>query len=492
MQRLLVDRYEIGDGQIVSCRYPRMSSRGVFSWHDLRWTELLHLFSFFLSRHQNIAHLNMKKLNPTFVGAVITVMVILPASDLMSAEWSVPLAGNLFRTAPRPGGQGIRRDGVVSWANPEAVFTVFFHVDRPCDLQLALRGRIDDGRSILRTRVVDASFESTLSGSKLKTADIGRIHVPKAGYVQVELQGHERTGANFGDLRDLLVASETDGLKLDYVKTNEGSMFYWGRRGPSVHLSYQVPKGRPLQYAYSEITVPVGQDPIGSYFMANGFGEGYFGIQVNSPTERRVLFSVWSPFNTDNPRDIPEDQRIRCLGRGPDVHIGEFGNEGSGGQSYLVYPWKAGATYRFLTEVTPDGKGNTVYTSWFGNKAAGEWRLIASFRRPQTDTHLRRFHSFLESFSPAFGHIGRSAFYGNVWVADLNGKWFECTDARFTVDATGSGRHRLDFTGGSDAGRFYLKNCGFFDGSGRPGELFSRDAKTAEQPKIDFESLPRG
>jgi hypothetical protein len=47
-----------------------------------------------------------------------------------------------------------------------------------------------------------------------------------------------------------------------------------------------------------EITVPVGQDPIGSYFMANGFGEGYFGFQVNSKTERRVLFSVWSPFRT--------------------------------------------------------------------------------------------------------------------------------------------------------------------------------------------------
>ena len=30
--------------------------------------------------------------------------------------------------------------------------------------------------------------------------------------------------------------------------------------------------------------------------MANGFGEGYFGIQVNGPNERRVLFSVWSPF----------------------------------------------------------------------------------------------------------------------------------------------------------------------------------------------------
>ena len=145
-------------------------------------------------------------------------------------------------------------------------------------------------------------------------------------------------------------------------------MFYWGRRGPSVHLRYETPAERQLQYAYSELTVPPRQDPIGSFSMANGFREGYFGIQVNGPDERRVLFSIWSPFRTDNPRDIPEDQQIVALGRGPDVRIGEFGNEGSGGQSILVYPWKVGNTYRFLTEVEPDGQVNTIYTSWFGDK----------------------------------------------------------------------------------------------------------------------------
>src|SRR5690606_21222867 len=94
-------------------------------------------------------------------------------------------------------------------------------------------------------------------------------------------------------------------MQVDYVQNDQGNMFYWGRRGPSVHLQYQFPRSTPLTYAYSEITVPKGQDAIGSYFMANGFGEGYFGMQVNSDTERRVLFSVWSPFQTDNPADIP-------------------------------------------------------------------------------------------------------------------------------------------------------------------------------------------
>ena len=319
---------------------------------------------------------------------------------------------------------------------------------------------------------------------------LGKVKVAEAGYVRVDFKGTERTGATFAEISDLLITSDTDELKVDFVQNNKGSMFYWGRRGPSVHLSYQVPRDADLQYAYSEVTVPKGHDPIGSFYMANGFGQGYFGVQVNSSKERRVLFSVWSPFKTDNPRDIPKEQRIVALAHGPEVHIGEFGNEGSGGQSYLVYPWKAGNTYRFLTRVEPDGSGNTVYTSWFGDKEADEWKLIASFRRPKTDTHLRGFHSFLESFSPSHGHIGRRAFYGNVWVRDVDGKWHECTQARFSVDATGGGRHRLDFAGGADGQRFFLRNCGFFNDTGRPGQTFNRNATGTSEPDVDLNALP--
>jgi len=269
-------------------------------------------------------------------------------------------------------------------------------------------------------------------------------------------------------------------------------MFYWGRRGPSVHLSYSVPRDQKIEYAYSEITVPKDQDPIGSYFMANGFGEGYFGIQVNGPNERRVLFSIWSPFQTDIPKDIPEDQRIVLIAKGPEVRVGEFGNEGSGGQSFLVYPWVAGKTYRFLTEVKPDGEGRTVYTSWFGDKGAGEWRLIASFRRPKTDTYLKGFHSFLESFDPSRGHLERSANYGNPWVRDVEGRWHECIRARFSVDPTGGGRHRLDFNGGAEGNIFFLRNCGFFNETGSAGETFSRVSSEKDRPDIDFAKLPRG
>jgi hypothetical protein len=410
-----------------------------------------------------------------------------------ATEWSVPVAGNAFRTEPEPEARrgGMTRRGTIAWDDADSVFAIFFHVDRPASLQLAIHARVPEGGSTIACQIGDETRSATINSSDFARHDVGSFRVTQPGYVRVELRGVERTGESYGEIQDLVVTSETEALTLDYVKTNEGNMYYWGRRGPSVHLGYRVPTDRPIQYGYSEITVPIGQDPIGSYFMANGFAEGYFGIQVNGPEERRVLFSVWSPFQTDNPRDIPEDQRIVTLGQGPEVHVGEFGNEGSGGQSYLVYPWKAGVTYRFLTEVKPDGEGHTIYTSWFGDKAANEWRLIASFRRPKTDTHLRGFHSFLESFSPAHGYLGRRADYGNIWVRDIDGEWHECTEARFTVDATGNGRHRLDFAGGSVAEHFYLRNCGFFSDTGTPGTRFTRTSSAQHQPQIDLEALPR-
>ena len=400
------------------------------------------------------------------------------------------MAGNTFRTAPTPGGNGGQRNGTVAWSDPETVLSVFFRVDREAEVDLALNAASRSEKSVITARVAGQTFETVIDSTEQSARTIGRIAVKDAGYVRVDLQGAKRTGDVYAEIKDLLISSDTDGLKVEFVRNNDGGMFYWGRRGPSVHLGYQVPRNVDLRYAYSEITVPKGQDPIGTFYMANGFGQGYFGMQVNGPEERRVLFSIWSPFKTDNPRDIPEDQRIVALARGPKVHIGEFGNEGSGGQSYFKYPWKAGKTYRFLTRVVPDGKGSTVYTSWFGDKAADEWILIASFRRPKTDTHLRGFHSFLESFAPSHGHIGRRAFYGNVWVRDVDDNWHECTTARFTVDPTGGNRHRLDFTGGKDGNRFFLRNCGFFNETGTAGRMHTRTSTGSGHPDIAFDRLP--
>lgn len=412
---------------------------------------------------------------------------LLLAVSLSAAEWSVPLAGNAYRTAPDPGGLPIDRQGALRWSGQDERYTVYFRVDRPAVLGLSLEAA--GGPAELEVAVRDQVFSAKLEAEEPREIGLGEVEIPQAGYVAVRVKGLAWEGADFGGLRSLKVSSATEGLVLDFVKSDEGRMFYWGRRGPSVHLSYPLPEGKKIEYAYSELTVPEGEDPIGSYFMANGFGQGYFGIQVKSPTERWVLFSVWSPFQTNNPREVPEEDRVVTLAKGEEVVAQKFGGEGSGGQSFLRYPWKAGTTYRFLTQVTPDGEGRTTYTGWFGEKG-GEWRLIASFRRPKTDTWLTGFHSFLENFAPSYGHLGRRAWHGNAWVCDSEGAWHEITRARFTADGTGNGRHRLDYAGGVEGGRFFLRNGGFFDEPGKVGSWFEREATPGEKPDIDLGALP--
>jgi hypothetical protein len=433
-------------------------------------------------------------LNPTWsrlflLGVLACVSWLGGAVQAEPARWQVPLAGNAYQSArAHDGKDGLGRRGW-RWQEPETVWSVFFRVDRPAVLDLALRCSVPDGESVIGATVAGQKFEVTARGSEPADAPVGRVEVAAAGYVRVDVQGRRRSGSEFGRISDLVVGSATPGLDLVFVKTNDDNMFYWGRRGPSVHLGYDTPKGVDIEYTYSEITVPEGGDAIGSYYMANGFGEGYFGIQTKSPTERWVLFSVWSPFHSDDPKKIPESERVVMLGKGEGVQTGEFGNEGSGGQSYLVYPWKTGTTYRFLNSAKPDGDGNTVYAAWISEAPDGAWKLIARFRRPKTTKYLTGFHSFLENFIAENGHLTRHSRHGNQWVRDTTGQWHEITAARFTGDATAGGRHRLDYAGGNEGDGFFLKNGGFFDPPVPLSSRFERPATPNRQPALDLPAL---
>jgi len=423
---------------------------------------------------------------PWVVGVLAaTVAVAAPA-----AEWTVPLGGNAYVVeSPAGSGDGLQRGGrALRWRDPETAIAVFFHVDRPALVDLALSGVT--AQAAITATVAGRTAAGQVGGD---VAAFGAFDVAGPGYVRVDLARRGAAGDAVSPAPALVVRSDTADLRVAAVMTDKDGMYYWGRRGPSVHLGYKVPADTPLEFAYSEITVPEGEDPIGSYFMANGFGEGYFGIQVNSTTERRVLFSVWSPFSTDDPAAIPAADRVETLASGPGVRVGAFGGEGSGGQSFLVFPWRAGTTYRFLTRVTPDGQGSTVYASWFAAAApgaAGDWRLIARFRRPRTDKHLTGFHSFLENFADTTGHVGRRARYANQWVRDTTGRWHRVTEARFTGDATAGGGHRLDYAGGVEGAGFFLRNCGFFADRVALNQAFRVAAETGEAPQIDVDRLP--
>jgi hypothetical protein len=436
---------------------------------------------------RNSASCSRSRRFPLAVLLVLALSVAVQASGREPASWIVPVGGNAFSTGGNAGSGG---RGGLRWDTPETIISLFFRVDRPADLQIALRAKVPQGESRIRAIVAGTTFNVDLKGDDSAAVfPLGSIRVEQAGYVRVDLQGVAKTGPVFAEASGLQITSDTPDLALSYVKDNEANRFYWGRRGPSVHLGFRMPEGRTIEWFYSELTVPEGKDPIGSFFMANGFGEGYFGIQVNSPTERRILFSVWSPYRTDNPRDIPEDQRVVALAKGEGVRTGEFGNEGSGGQSFLIYPWKSGSTYRFLNRAKPDGKGNTIYTAWFHSPETNRWQLIASFRRPKTDKHLTGVHSFLENFSDRNGWLERQGHYGNQWARDTGGTWHTVNEARFTGDDIARRGYRLDFGGGALGNEFFLRNGGFFADTVKLDSRFTRPPSGKPEPEIALDKL---
>lgn len=414
------------------------------------------------------------------------------AASQLSAQTSydVPIAGNAYITS-HEAGVHVTDHGIKGWTSPETVVSTYFYVDRPQTVTLALRG---EGHATLCMTCMDAKQTVRFDSDRQQTVGSLEVSVSHPGYVKVDLQGVEREGDGFANVSDVVVTMGEG--KLTCV--NDFSS-YWGRRGPSVHMAYRLPEGEDYEWFYNEVTVPADGETMCSYYMVAGFGEGYFGMQYNSPTERRVLFSVWSPFDTQDPRNIPEDMRVKLLRKGRDVQIGEFGNEGSGGQSFLRYPWKAGQTYAFLMRVHPDGRGNTIYTAYFrpstaAAKGEGEWRLIAEFQRPKTNTWYTRPHSFLENFMPEQGYLSRNVRFTNQWARTRTGKWVRPEGAVFTHDATAAAGVRLDYAGGisPDGEALFLRMGGFFDQRVKGGTRFPLPSYVGmTAPKVNFKKLLR-
>ena len=236
------------------------------------------------------------------------------------------------------------------------------------------------------------------------------------------------------------------------------------KNAASVHLSYALDKEIKAEWFYNEVTVRT--EPLHSYYMACGFKRGYFGIQVNSPTERRIIFSIWDSGNEGVDRSkVADEDQVKLLAKGEGVVASGFGNEGTGGHSHVVYPWKKDTTYKFLVHAEPvhvGGGQQTIYSGYFWFPEKRSWGLIARFRAPKDGSYLSGLYSFNENFWGDNGQLLRLAESGPSWVRTSDGKWQELAAASFSCDATGRAQDRLDFAAGvAKSGRWYLSNGGF-------------------------------
>ena len=376
--------------------------------------------------------------------------------------------------------------GVSNWKNSEHRIVWFGRLEHAGTLAVSVDFAVEEYRS--------SSFEMTVSrvddsGPVLKmltevaedssrTLNFQPTEIARAGYYRFELRGLAGKGNDFGIVQALTLSGEAAKDAHFNLKSR--------RNAASVHLGFPVPRELKVQAFYNEVTVET--DPLWSYYMACGFHRGYFGIQVNSPTERRIIFSIWDSGNEgiDRSKVAPEDQ-VTLLEKGDGVVAHGFGNEGTGGHSHLVYDWKAGETYRFLVIAQPDGK-NTIFAGYFYFPEKKEWSLIAKFRAPKDGSYLRGLYSFNENFIGHNGHLLRRAAFGNQWIATPDGQWHEIATARFTHDVTGK-EDRKDYSVDVVNGRFVLANGGFLEQRSNYGQMSDRP-KTGKPPSdIDLKKL---
>lgn len=384
---------------------------------------------------------------------------------------------------PNPDGARLTEwQGIHGWGNPAIKVNWFGEFKTAGKVDCAIELRLPaDVESSLRLTMGGQSHEARArgDGSKLAKVSFGTFDVTP-GYQRFTLESLNKTNATIGEVNALIL----DGEPVTNAHFNLKSR----RNAASVHLNYPVPRDAKVSAFYCEVT-PL-EDPLWTYYMACGWHRGYFGMQVNSPTERRLIFSVWDSGNEGvDRRKVDAENRVTLVAKGEGAVTGDFGNEGTGGHSHLIYPWKTNETQRFIVTSAPDGTNHAIFSGYYFDQRSAKWRLLSSWRAPRESGFMHGLYSFNENFVGSSGQLRRKALFGNQWIRTAGGDWVELTTATFSHDGTGKA-DRLDRFMGVEDGKFFLSNGGFIEGFTQYGEKFTRPA-TGQTPGVELPELTR-
>src|SRR5262249_11862896 len=317
------------------------------------------------------------------------------------------------------------RRGITNWKTPDTTILWFGEFKRTGELECSLALRLPAGSETeLQLTVAGTSRTARVrgNGTNLVTAAFGKFALPKPGYQSFALISLSEKGKAAGDLDTLLL----DGPAAQDAHFNLKER----RNAASVHLNYSPPSTTNVAAFYCEVTAL--EHPLWTHYMACGWNRGYFGMQVNTETERRIIFSVWDSGNEPvDRRNVPEADRVKLVAKGEGVVAEDFGNEGTGGHSHLVYSWKTGTKQRFLVTARPVDATHTIYSGFYFHPEKQQWVLISSWNAPKDGKYLRGLHSFSENFGGANGHLRRRAHFGNQWLKTATGQSQEITTASF-------------------------------------------------------------
>ncbi len=414
---------------------------------------------------------------------ILIATTILAFALAAQAQLRVP-AHTAYLDPDVSGARVSQTSGITFWKNPNLKVLWFGELKSTGELTASLALRLpSNALSRLRLTVDGQSRVSDVQGAGTNTVMMrfGSFAVKGAGYHRFTLQSLNPEGSPFGDI---------EALVLEGSATKDAHFNLKPRRNAaSVHLNYPVPRGTHVAAFYCEVTGV--DEPVATYYEATGWHRGYFGMQVNSATERRIIFSVWdSGSEAIDRKKVGDENRVTLIAKGEGVYTGDFGNEGTGGHSHLKYNWRTGENQRFIVTAHPTNQTFTIYSGYWFHPDRKEWMLISSWRAPKDGSWMRGLYSFSENFGGNTGHLRRKALYGNQWIRSNLGEWMELTTTSFSHDATGKS-DRFDRFMGVENGQFFLSHGGFVPGFTKAGEKFTRPA--TGHPPSDFKlfAVPR-
>jgi hypothetical protein len=378
----------------------------------------------------------------------------------------------------------IQKNGLSAWEDKNIVTRIYFYPQQSgrLSVRLKIKGGLDESRIKISLDSSANSYEVKVNRSKdFVILPVGDFIIDTPRYHYFEIKGLTKKGKYFPAIESIILSGDA----AKNVKFNISEY----RGAASTHLRYETPKDSAIAWFYSEVIVPSGINSVNAYYETNGFADGYMGIQINSDTERRFIFSVWSNYKTDNPKEIPTEYAVRLIKKGSNVFSGEFGNEGSGGHSHLVFPWKNGAKYKLLVGAKSSGD-HTIFTAYYFAPENGSWKLIAQWDKSKTGGKLLSgLYAFVENFGPN-GNDFFKAYYGNQWICIAAGTWIELTKCQFTTTASPVKHPRYDYGAGVENNLFYMFSGGFKELNNIYLHSTIERVANGIAPDIDFSSLP--
>ena len=386
---------------------------------------------------------------------------------------------------PEHAGARISRRGITGWPASKQTISWFGKFNKAGDVDVSLSLKLAPPGESLRLRLAldDQSKEALIKSTNAEAnviASFGRFKIGTVGYHRFQLECLDTPKS---------VEAQIQTLNLSGPIAEKAHFNLQPRRNAaSVHLMYPTRADAKVNAFYCEVRAA--KDPAGTFYMACGFHRGYLGMQVNSPTERRIIFSVWDSGKeaVDRRKVAPED-KVQLIAKGEGVIADDFGNEGTGGHSHKIFAWKTGEPQRFVITATPADGAHTIFAGYFFDPDSKQWMLLSAWKAPKDGGWLRHLHSFSEDFLAENGQQQRKAFYGNQWMRTMDGQWHELTTASFSHDETGRA-DRLDRFMGVEDGRFFLSHGGFVDGFTRYGEQFTRP-NSGQAPRLSLPELPK-